>query len=110
MMVASLVEEVDVKVRHLRPVRVGIVIDVLPVLLVAPNQPIVLWKLGAVTAPFEKITLRNAFELQVALRNRDLIRLRIKNAHQGLFAVGMAAQYPKGVMVACIPDPLQFVV
>ena len=100
MPVLPLAEQVQVEIRKLRGVAVRIVDDVLAVLAVAPDQPVVRRQVGPLAAPLEQVAGPHPFQPEVALEDGYLAGLGNEGPDHRLPVLKMMSQDGEGVVVA----------
>jgi hypothetical protein len=102
MPVFALPEQVEVERTELRGIRVGIQGDMLAVLQVPAQNPIVAGKAGAIAPPLEEIALFDADELEVPFEDEGLEGVGKVGPNHGLLAEFVAAKDGEGIVVTGI--------
>jgi hypothetical protein len=100
----------QIEIGELRVVTVGVVIDMFPMFIVPPHQAVVMGQGVAVSAPLEKIAVRQSLELDPAFGNGDPHGARIIYAHHRFSFLEVTTEHGKGVVMTGILDSLQIFV
>jgi hypothetical protein len=78
---------------------------VLVVLVIDPDQVMVVGELGPIPPPFEQVTFPQSLEPVHPFENGDLLRVGQKDAREGFVSLLVSSEHGEGIVVAGFKEP-----
>jgi hypothetical protein len=100
MPVLALAKQVQIHIAKLRREAIGVMMNMFVVLVITPDQPIVVRKHRRVPLPLEKVGAIDTLHFMPALGNAYLFGMGQEDPDHNLVILFMPSQYFEGIMMA----------